>query len=68
MNNSKEHITKEQAFTIAEKLLLHIFSEDVILCAKVITASADRNAAYICGCLNEITGFCDKLKKEIKGD
>lgn len=60
-------MTKEQAFNAAEKLLLHIYGDDVMICAKICTASADRDRDYMTGCLDEIIKFCEQLKKTMWG-
>ena len=59
-------MTKEQAFSAAEKLLLNIYSEDVMICGKICAASADKNSEYIWGSLDEVVKFCNKLKEAIK--
>ena len=59
-------MTKEQALRTAEKLLLHIYGEDVMICGKICASSADNNYEYICACLDEVTGFCYKLKKVMR--
>ena len=58
-------MTKEQAFNVAEKLLLHIYSDDVMICAKICTAVADKDKDYLTSSLDEIIKFCEEIKKGI---
>ena len=56
-------MTKEEAFIVAEKLLMHIYSEDITICARICTASADKDRDYLTGCLDEVIKFCNNIKK-----
>ena len=56
-------MTREQAFSVAERLLLHIYSDDVMICAKICTAVADKDKDYLTGSLDEIIKFCEEIKK-----
>ena len=56
-------MTKEQSFNVAEKLLLNIYSDDVMICARICTASADKNRDYMTNCLDEVINFCNEIKK-----
>ena len=59
-------MTKEQAFDVAEKFLLHIYSEDVIICANICTAVADKNTFYISKSLDEVIKLCESIKDGLK--
>ena len=57
---------KNSTITTIEKFLLHIYSEDVLICARICTASADKDIDYLYKCLEEVEDFIIKLKKELK--
>ena len=59
-------MNSEQTWEAAGKFLLHIYQDDVVICAKIATAVKDENLDYICGSLDEIIKFCEKLKEGLK--
>lgn len=59
-------MTKDQAIQASEKLLLHIYDGEFEIVAKICTASADKDAAYLYHALDEVIKFIEKLKVGLK--
>ena len=59
-------MSKEQAFQIAEKLLMHIYDGQFDIIARICTASADKDADYLWSTLDEVIKFINKIKEGLK--
>jgi len=59
-------MTKEQAIQAAEKLLIHIYDSEINIVARICTASADKDAAYLYHALDEVAKFIEDVKKVLK--
>ena len=59
-------MTKDQAIQASEKLLMHIYDGEFEIVARICTASADKDAAYLYHALDEVTKFIEELKKGLK--
>ena len=59
-------MTKDQAIQASEKLLMHIYDGEYEIVARICTASADKDAAYLYHALNEVAKFIEELKEELK--
>lgn len=59
-------MTKDQAIQASEKLLLRIYDGEFEIMARICTASADKDAAYLYHALDEVTKFIEKLKVGLK--
>ena len=60
-------MTKEQALNTARLFLLHIYEEDVNLCARICVAIKDENTGYLCKCFDEVIKLCESIKEGLKG-
>lgn len=58
-------MVKDETYGSIEKFLTHIFSEDIFLTAKVITAVADRDNETLNSMLDTVSDFINKLKNEL---
>lgn len=56
---------KDEAFHIAEKFLINVYQNDMVACANIITAVADRDVETIIKAIDSVTDLCDKLKKNL---
>ena len=59
-------MTKDQALQAAEKLLAHIYDGEYEIVARICTASADKDAAYLYHALDEVEKFIEELKEGLK--
>ena len=59
-------MTKEQAIQASEKLLMHIYDGEFEVVARICTASADKDAAYLYYTLDEVAKFIEELKAGLK--
>ena len=59
-------LTKDQAIQASEKLLMHIYDGEFEVVARICTASADKDAAYLYHALDEVTKFIEGLKAGLK--
>lgn len=59
-------MTKDQAIQASEKLLMHIYDGEFEVVARICTASADKDAAYLYYTLDEVAKFIEKLKAGLK--
>lgn len=59
-------MTKDQAIQASEKLLMHVYDGEFKIVARICTASADKDAAYLYHALDEVTKFIEELKKGLK--
>ena len=59
-------MTKDQAIQASEKLLMHIYDGEYEIVARICTASADKDAAYLYHALDEVEKFIEELKEELK--
>ena len=58
-------MVKDETYSSIEKFLTHIFSEDIFLTAKVITAVADKDNKTLESMLDSVSNFINKLKNEL---
>lgn len=58
--------TMYDVISTAEKFLIHIYSDDTMICAKILSASADNDRDYLYKSLEEVEKFICKLKNELK--
>lgn len=56
---------KDETYRTIEKFLTHIFSEDIFLMAKVVTAIADKDDKVLISMLDTVNDFINKLKNEL---
>ena len=59
-------MTKDQAIQTSEKLLINIYNGKFEIVARICTASADKDAAYLYYTLEEVTKFIEELKEGLK--
>lgn len=66
MKLKKKAMTKDQAIQASEKLLMHIYDGEFEVVARICTASADKDVAYLYYTLDEVTKFIEELKAGLK--
>ena len=59
-------MTKDQAIQASEKLLINIYNGEFEIVARICTASADKDAAYLYHALDEVAKFIEELKAGLK--
>jgi len=59
-------MTREEAFQVAEKLLLHIYDGQFDIVARICTAVADKDVGYVYHALDEVVKFINQIKEGLK--